>query len=81
MRLYTFVHVGKLDILYQVTDNHLLLTRQSTKKFYSGIFHPYLIWKRKIYVSTSKVVVEVYLRVIVFLKHSQGIHVYDAPGM
>ena len=80
MILYTFAYVGRLHILYQVTDNHKI-TRQSTQNFYPGILHPYLIWKRKMYISTSKVVVKVYLRVTVSLMHNQGIHVYDGPGM
>ena len=57
MKLYTFAYVGRVHILYQVTDNHKI-TRQSTQNFHPGIHHPYLIWKRKIYVTTSKLVVE-----------------------
>ena len=80
IRLYTFIYVGILHILYQVTDNHKI-TRQSTQNFYPGILHPYLIWKRKVYISTSKIVVKVHLRVTVSLMHPQGLHVYDGPGM
>ena len=64
MKLCRLAYVGKLDILYQVTDNYII-TRQSIQNFYPGILHPYLIWKRKIYLSTSKVVVEAYLQLAV----------------
>ena len=79
MRLCTFVYVGRLHILYQVTDNHKI-TRQSTEKLYPGNFSS-LSNMEKMYISTSKVVVKVHLRVKVSLMHPQGIHVHDGPGM
>ena len=42
MKLHRLAYVGKLDILYQVTDSYII-TRQSTQNFYPGILHPYLI--------------------------------------
>ena len=67
-------------MIYQVTDNYTI-RQQSNQRDWPGQFREYFMWKSKIYLSTSKIVVPVHLRLILFLKHPQGIHVHDGPGM
>ena len=45
------------------------------------LFEFFFLWKSKVYLHTSTIKVRVYVRLTLFLKNPNGIHVHDGPGM
>ena len=72
--------MGKLSLVFQMTDI-FIVRNQAHAQYETGRLYLCLLWKTKVYVSTSKINVLVYHRLALELEKPHGIHVYDGPGM
>lgn len=78
-------HIGKLDCIYQVTDNHTV-TYQTLHWFapFTQCFARNFLWKSQIFVSTAKVIAHVTTRVVVMVNLtylvSGSMELFDGPG-
>ena len=80
MRIYILPYFGKLEAFHQVTGNNTVKL-QSFVSNLAGLFEFFLLWKSKLYLYTSRIIIPVYVRLTLFLKYPNGIHVHDGPGI
>ena len=82
MKNYILPFFDKLEAVYQVTGNNTMTYNDNKLREYDrNKFQLFLLWKSKIYLFTSRIMVPLHVRLILYLKHPHGIHVHDGPGM
>ena len=83
--MYILPFLDKLEAVYQVTGNNTMTYNtdkfRTSARYVPDIFQLFLLWKSKIYLFTSRIIIPLYVRLTLYLKHSFGIHVHDGPGM
>ncbi len=77
LTIYVLAYVGKISLIYQVTDNRTV-THQKHPLYKLGYFSLYFIWKSKVVVLTTRIVVSVFHRLVV--TGTTETHWFDGPG-